>query len=263
MAHRKYRPKKPDHTGRTQTSGKFLNLPNRIFQSQAYSSLGVNARCLLNELIALFNGANNGSLYLSCQDAADRLGLSDIKAIRTAFEELQGRGLIAMTKDAHFSVKTSETGRARCWRLTWHPWPKGPRNKRAPSNEWERYAVPSKAAVPKEWKRVQIRTEAIARYRKAFIENRLPVVDSTTTEVEMPKITPVAVEETSTAIPNSNANQPFSVGEESSTHIHDTMGSNCIGWWVHGPTANLAAQFLLLTLVIHSQHQYRQASCAY
>jgi hypothetical protein len=42
-------------------------------ESAAYRSLSVRARCLLIELKALYNGANNGELFLSVRDAAARL----------------------------------------------------------------------------------------------------------------------------------------------------------------------------------------------
>ena len=38
-------------------------------ESHAYRSLGLGARCLLVELKALYNGANNGSLHMSIREA--------------------------------------------------------------------------------------------------------------------------------------------------------------------------------------------------
>jgi len=76
------------------------------------------ARTLLMELISIENGQNNGLLFLSEADAADRMGVSTRKSARHAFEELVASGLIACTSNAYFNIKTGE-GRARSWALTW------------------------------------------------------------------------------------------------------------------------------------------------
>ena len=60
-------------TGRNNTS-RFVRLDYRILNSNAYRSLSPNARSLLVELVMLYNGENNGSLYLSVRDAARAAG---------------------------------------------------------------------------------------------------------------------------------------------------------------------------------------------
>jgi hypothetical protein len=250
VAFKKDRPRKPDKTGRNHNKGRFLRIDHRMFLSEAFGSLSVTARALLLELIAMESGENNGSLWLSVRDATARLGMSDVKAVRRAFEDLSGAGLIAMTKDSHFSVKASETSRARCWRLTWLVWTNGPRNKRAPTQDWEGYTAPPKS---KEWLRVDRRNRAMASYRKALAENHLPVVDFTTTEVKMPENTPLPVEDSTTAISQIHAKQPFSVVEDSTPHTAVTMGSTCIGWWANDAMANLVAQSLLLACMTQSR----------
>src|SRR3546814_10003039 len=90
--------------------------------SAAYRSLTPNARALLVEMMAMENGQNNGSLWLSIRDAAARIGLVNKESVGKAFDELTAAGLIALTKEAHFSVKAAETSRARCWRLTFLHW---------------------------------------------------------------------------------------------------------------------------------------------
>lgn len=126
------------------------------------------ARCLLTELVMIENGKNNGSIWLSTKDATDRLGMTDQRPAMRGFENLQDRGLVKMTKEAHFSVKAAETSRARCWRLTWLPSQGG-----AASNEWERYSAPPKT---KERKAADRGLEAMARFRKAIASNKMPVV---------------------------------------------------------------------------------------
>lgn len=117
------------------------------------------------------NGKNNGSLWLSIKDATDRLGLADARAAIRAFEELQDRGLVGMTKDAHFKVKAADSSRARCWRITWIPWDRKPA-----SNDWEKYQAGSgtKARL-----RADRGLEAMARFRKALASHKMPTVDFT------------------------------------------------------------------------------------
>ncbi len=99
-------------------TGRFVRLGVDIVDSPAYSSLSPNARSLLVELIRLFNGRNNGHLFLSEQDAANRMGVADRKVAHNTFRELTDAGFIKMTSNAYFSVKLGD-GRARSWALTW------------------------------------------------------------------------------------------------------------------------------------------------
>lgn len=103
---RKRNKNKPNHTGRNPTS-RFARLDHRLLNSPAYRSLSVAARALLVELTMLDNGDNNGSLYLSIRDAAGRLGMADLSAVRSAFDELQELGFAEMTEDASFHVKAA------------------------------------------------------------------------------------------------------------------------------------------------------------
>jgi DNA-binding transcriptional regulator YhcF (GntR family) len=57
------------------------------------------------EIISMFKGNNNGALWLSVRDAADRMGVSDTKTASRAFLDLETVGFIDMTKDAFFKVK--------------------------------------------------------------------------------------------------------------------------------------------------------------
>src|SRR5687768_10547424 len=134
------RAQRPNAKGRNDKAGQFVKLDHRILKSAAYASLDLTARALLQELVMIYNGDNNGSLWLGTRDARDRLGLADSHPVLRAFADVQDRGFVTMAKDGHFSVKAADTSRARCWRLTFHSWPECPtRSKRAPTNEWERY----------------------------------------------------------------------------------------------------------------------------
>jgi hypothetical protein len=89
--------------------------------SPAYRSLSVGARALLIEVRALFNGSNNGELFLSVREAARRLDCDKDYAAKL-FAELRDRGFIRPSVLGAFNVKaTSGKGRATCWILTDQP----------------------------------------------------------------------------------------------------------------------------------------------
>ena len=163
---------KVNQTGRNQTS-RFARLDHRLLISCAYRALTPTARALLVDLAMLENGANNGSLYLSIRDAADRIGVADLTAVRKAFDELQGLGLIAMTEESHFHIKAAEKSRARCWRLTWLAGP----GRKGPTMDY-----PSRQPDPgtKAHKRMERGMRALKAFRKARDSGRLPVLDSDT-----------------------------------------------------------------------------------
>lgn len=169
---RKRNKNKPNHTGRNPTS-RFARLDHRLLNSPAYRSLSVASRALLVELTMLDNGDNNGSLYLSIRDAAGRLGMADLSAVRSAFDELQELGFAEMTEDASFHVKAAEKSRARCWRLTWLAGP----GRKAPSMTFmECQPQPGTKAH----KRMERGMRVLKAYRKDRDSGRLPVLDSDT-----------------------------------------------------------------------------------
>lgn len=157
---------------------RFTRLPHRILISEAYRSLDPVARSLLTELAMIENGKNNGSLWLSVADATDRLGLSDARPAMRAFEDLQDRGFIAMTKDSHFSIKTAETSRARCWAITWLAFGNKP-----PANSWQAYEAPPQTKARSAADRG---LRAMARFRKMLASHKVPVVDFTAVPPKSP-----------------------------------------------------------------------------
>lgn len=161
-----------NQTGRNQTT-RFARLDHALLNSCAYRALTPTARALLVELAMLENGANNGSLYLSIRDAADRIGVADLTACRNAFDELQGLGFIEMTEDAYFHVKAAERSRARCWRLTWLAGP----GRKGPSMS---YATAQPEPGTKAHKRMERGMRALKSFRKARDSGRFPVWDSDT-----------------------------------------------------------------------------------
>lgn len=232
MAKRKDRPKRPNATGRNDKTKRFVMLPHHLLESAAYASLDLTGRATLQELMMMYNGKNNGSLWLSARDGTKRLGLSDCRPVLRALYELQDRGFITMAKDAHFSIKAADTSRARCWRLTWHAWPESPvRSRRAPTNEWERYEVPPGSS--KEAKRVNQRAErrlqAIAKYRKDCASGRLPVVNLTTMEANMAASGADTGVKSTTAEAANDANLPIGNVVNSPPHIDAPWGRGSPG----------------------------------
>ncbi len=75
------------------------------------------SRALAVELQSMFNGANNGTLFLSVRDAADRLGFTGLEAAQNAMKELESLGLVSVTVESSFAMKAGETSRARAYRL--------------------------------------------------------------------------------------------------------------------------------------------------
>jgi hypothetical protein len=67
----------------------------------------------------MFNGTNNGAIFLSVRDATARLGFSDLKATQTAFGELIQIGWLTETVAGSFAMKVGEVSRARAWQLNW------------------------------------------------------------------------------------------------------------------------------------------------
>jgi len=211
------RPKKPNATGRSDTS-RFVRLDYGILSSNAYRALSPNARSLLVELVMLYNGQNNGSLFLSVRDAAHRMGVADLTAAQRAFDDLQRLGFIELAQEGHFAVKASDKSRARCWRLTWLAGP----GRKAPSSEFMTCEPDPKTT---ERKRMERGLKSLKAYRKARDQNRLPVLDSGTlaTFSHDPPAEPVLDSNTQTHANGSFP--PMPIVRDSATHIATTMGS--------------------------------------
>jgi hypothetical protein len=121
---KKPKAKKANATGRNDdrvgSEGRVLIVRRSLYlESPPFHALGRTSRLLFFELHSMFNGKNNGKIFLSCKDAADRLGLSDLKAISVAFDELRDLGFITETIGASFSIKADRASKARAWNLNW------------------------------------------------------------------------------------------------------------------------------------------------
>lgn len=105
--------------GRNATETDFLMMPGYVFDCQAYRGMGVGPRCLLWEIVRIFNGGNNGQIGLGVRVAAARLNITKDTA-GAYFRTLIERGFIAQSKPSGFNMKDPSSRRATEWRLTWH-----------------------------------------------------------------------------------------------------------------------------------------------
>jgi hypothetical protein len=196
--------------------------------SNAYRALTPNARSLLVELIMLYNGDNNGSLYLSVRDATHRIGLSDVTAGTRAFDELLQLGFIELAQDAHFRVKAAEHSRARCWRLTWLQGP----GRKLP--EWQFLdQEPPPGSVAR--RRMERGLRVLKTYRRARDTGHLPVLDSNTQEQFGAGWTANAVADSNTLYSRNGGFPPVPIIRDSATHIATTIGrcseARFSSWW--------------------------------
>lgn len=175
----------------------------------------------------LYNGDNNGSLYLSVRDAAHRIGVADLSAASRAFDALVELGFIEVVQGSRF-VPVSETSRARSWRLTWLAGP----FRRAPSWQFLSREPEPKSLARKRMERGQ---RVLKAYRKARDGGKLPVLDSDTINPYLPDLSPRAVVDSNTLNGVNGGFQPFECVRDSATHIATTIGSVApacpIGWW--------------------------------
>lgn len=112
----------------------------------AYTSLSIGARALLIELKGLYHGNNNGELFLSVRDAAQRLNTKSTNGVMEWFWELEDRGWIKPKVPVGFNQKSAARARmATCYILTEYPTPGA-----APTREfatWEGPPTPRPKAI--------------------------------------------------------------------------------------------------------------------
>lgn len=108
---------KINQTGRNKNGHPFVMLPLWMLHSPAYRSLSATARALLVELMSMYNGSNNGELYLSQRDAAERLNIRSHGTVAKYFRELEAKGFIKARVRGSFDNKVAL---ATVWILTMH-----------------------------------------------------------------------------------------------------------------------------------------------
>ena len=96
-----------DPKGRSTTHGdRYIKLDYSLLDSPAYRSLSTGARALLVEFNRLYNGANNGQLFMSQRDAARLVGVTSHMTASKYIRELIDRGFVRERVKGAFSVKT-------------------------------------------------------------------------------------------------------------------------------------------------------------
>lgn len=194
-----------------------------LLHSPQFSALSLTSRALFFELQTMFNGANNGAIFLSCKDAGDRLGLSDLKAVRAALDELRDLGFITETIGASFAIKAGRISKARAWNLNWivRGYCAGPDS--LPALDFSRLTATQK-------RRVENRSRALCRYLGEYQKGKFAVKESTTLDVRKEFATRMVVEESTPTSHKKGENLPIRSVEESTHYIEYHWGVGN-GWW--------------------------------
>ncbi len=103
----------------------FVGKSRAMMQSPAFRDLRPVARALLDELIFIFNGSNNGEIHLAVRIAAKKINCHPDTA-GNAFKELSRHGFIKHTRGDNWQAKKS-----REWRITCKK-----HNGQEPTNDW-------------------------------------------------------------------------------------------------------------------------------
>lgn len=205
----------PDRIG---SGDRVLIIRRSLWQSPHVSALSVTSRALMLDLLSMYNGKNNATLFLSLRDATDRLGCSDQRVAMTAFEELQQAKLISRTVIGHFRIKAGEVSKAQAWRLNFIDEDGKPRSADAlPS-------LDPASLTPQMRKRMDKRQRALKRYLKDKSEGKFAAEENAALEARLAEEN--AAEGETTAEENAalnrkngrNALQPSA--EENAAHIY-------------------------------------------
>lgn len=106
--------RRTDPTGRSLGDGKHVRLYRWVLKSAAWRSLSPVARSILIELYDLYDGQNNGNVFLSVRRAALALNIGK-NAAAVGLKQLQERGFIKARQKGAFSLKARH---ATTWVLT-------------------------------------------------------------------------------------------------------------------------------------------------
>lgn len=126
-------------------SGRFIGLPSVVHEHPAYRALPMWERAVLIELLATFNGYNNGHIVLSYKQLAERLSTTNQARIGRAIARLFQHGLIDIGAESVWQQR-----KAREYRLTFISTGRPPHTRPA-TNEylhWKNDAEPVSAASP-------------------------------------------------------------------------------------------------------------------
>ena len=105
-------PNRQNKKGRSKSDGQYMTLSYFQVHHPAWRSLSGPAIKVWIELRSRFNGRNNGKLALSLDEGARLLGMSK-STVRRAYQELEKKGFIVMTKQGHWYGRLATE-----WRIT-------------------------------------------------------------------------------------------------------------------------------------------------
>ena len=124
---------RPKPRAKIDPRAKHIRVYRYMFDCPAYRSISTVARCLLDEIMHRFNGANNGYIGLGQRQAAERLNVNR-RTVAKAFAELEDRGFIKMRERGAFTFKKRHTTE---WILTEHEF-----QSREPTKDFIRWQPP-------------------------------------------------------------------------------------------------------------------------
>jgi len=96
-------------------SASFIQIEHWVYDSPAWQSLKPGPQALYLALKRRFNGYNNGEIFLSQRDAADRLNIGR-DTVANYYTDLQAKGFIQKT--VGHCLGPSGMGQAAKWALT-------------------------------------------------------------------------------------------------------------------------------------------------
>lgn len=100
--------------GRNTGSGPWVQLGHWMMASAAWRSLKPQDRAVYIEIVAVYNGLNNGRIALGVRDAAERANVNKDTAAK-CFRRLEDLGFIECAQAGSFSYKVRHAAE---WRLT-------------------------------------------------------------------------------------------------------------------------------------------------
>ena len=95
----------------------FFRLERRLVQSAGHRALSFVARVVLQELMAQYNGSNNGDLSAT-RTMAKEWGIGSDNTLRNALKELEAAGWIIQTRTSLFN---KHGARCALYALAWLP----------------------------------------------------------------------------------------------------------------------------------------------
>jgi hypothetical protein len=113
--------------------GAWIGLPKVVFESAAYRAASPAAKVILMEVLARFNGFNNGDINLDIRTATAALCKKNQAEAGEAFAELMQLGLLDLAEGCIWQQR-----RSRRWRLTFATTGHPPNVRRA-TNDYERW----------------------------------------------------------------------------------------------------------------------------